>query len=74
MTISKSAKTMFGPAADWAKENWSFGDGALEPTVTTTTDRNLVGRSVCGQVDSIDNDTMVISDFFVNAKTYRRLE
>jgi uncharacterized protein (TIGR03067 family) len=71
---SKSAKTMFGPVDDWAKGNWSFGDGALDATVTTTTDRNLVGRSVCGQVDSIDNDTMVISDFFGNAKTYRRLE
>jgi hypothetical protein len=71
---SKSAKTMFGAADDWAKGTWSFGDGALEATVTTTTDRNLVGCGVCVHVDSIDNDTMVLSDFFGNAKTYRRQE
>jgi len=69
---SKSARKLFGAADDWAKGNWSFGDGTLEATVTTTTDRNLVGHRVGGHVDSIDNDTMVISDAFGTVKTYRR--
>jgi uncharacterized protein (TIGR03067 family) len=71
---SKSARTMFGADDDWAKGDWSFVDSNLDAYVTTTTDRNLVGHRVCGHVDSIDNDTMVISDAFGTVKTYRRLE
>jgi hypothetical protein len=70
---SKSAKTMLGPDSDWAKGDWSFGDRTLQAHVTTTTDRNLVNHVVWGHVDSIDNDTMVISDAFGTVKTYRRL-
>ena len=70
---SRSAKTMFGPDSDWAKGEWTFGDGTLQAYVATTTDRNLVNHVVYGHVDSIDNDTMVISDAFGGVKTYRRL-
>ena len=42
---SRSAKTMLGPAYDWAKGEWSFGDGTLQAYVATTTDRNLVSHS-----------------------------
>ena len=71
---SKSAKTMFGPASDSANGKWSFGDGTLSAFVAATTARNLAGHLVGGHVDSIGNDTMVLSDAFGTVQTYHRLK
>ena len=69
---SQSAKTIFGAAADSASGTWGFGNSTLEAYVQATTARDLAGHRVSGHVDSIGDDTMVISDAFGTVKTYHR--
>ena len=49
-----------------------FGNSTLEAYVQATTARDLAGHRVSGHVDSIGDDTMVISDAFGTVKMYHR--
>ena len=73
-TVQLSAfdKLALYAAADSASGTWSFGNSTLEVYVQATTARDLAGHLASGHVDSIGDDTMVISDAFGTVKTYHR--
>jgi hypothetical protein len=70
---SKSAKKLFGPASDSANGTWTFANSKLVASVFSTTNRDLAGHSILGRVNSIGDDTMVVTDAFGSVRAFRRL-
>jgi uncharacterized protein (TIGR03067 family) len=70
---SKSSRRLFGPASDSSNGTWNFAGNMLTASVRSTTDRKMAGHTVYGRVNSIGEDTMVVTDAFGSVRTFRRL-
>jgi uncharacterized protein (TIGR03067 family) len=70
---SKGSRRLFGPASDSSNGTWNFSGNMLTASVRSTTDRNMAGHTVYGRVNSIGEDTMVVTDALGSVRTFRRL-
>ncbi|MDX2036971.1 MAG: TIGR03067 domain-containing protein [Isosphaeraceae bacterium] len=70
---SRSGKRLFGPPSDSSNGSWTYGSGILSAWVTTTTDPRIAGHQIRGRVQSVGNDSFVVTDAFGTVKTFRRL-
>ena len=72
-TRTLSRKRLFEPGTKSFNGAWTFGQSRLTARVTGTTDRNLLGYSYIGRVQSIGEDTMVVADVTGGLRTFRKL-
>jgi uncharacterized protein (TIGR03067 family) len=72
-TWARGSKRLFGPASDSSNGNWTYQDSRLSAWVSSTTDPRIVGHRISGRVQTVGDDTMVITDAFGYVKTFRRL-
>lgn len=72
-TRTLSRKRLFEPPTKSFNGAWTFGQSRLTARVTGTTDRNMLGYSFIGRVQSIGEDTMVIADVTGGLRTLRKL-
>ncbi len=70
---ARGAKRLFGPPSDNSNGSWTYRTGLLSAWVTTTTDPRVAGHRFSARVQTIGEDTMVVTDAYGSVKTVRRL-
>lgn len=53
---------LFEPDTVTSNGTWSYGRGILSARVTGATDRNMLGYSLAGRLQSIGDDALVTAD------------
>ncbi len=72
-TRTLARKKLFEPDSNTSNGSWSYGRGILSARVTGTTDRNILGYSFAGRLQSIGDDAMVTADNTGKLMTLRRI-
>ncbi len=72
-TRTLARKRLFEPPTKSFNGAWTFGQSNLTARVTGTTDRNMLGYSFIGRVQSIGDETMVVADVTAGLRTFRKL-
>jgi uncharacterized protein (TIGR03067 family) len=67
------ARRLFGPSSDSSNGSWSYRGGRLLAWVTSTTDPRIAGHEFSARVQTIGDDSMVVTDVYGSVKTLRRL-
>ena len=70
---SRTGKRLFGPPTDSSSGPWSYNAGRLTAFVGRTTDKRVAGHQFDVRIQSIGEDTMVVSDPFGTISTFKRL-
>jgi uncharacterized protein (TIGR03067 family) len=72
-TWARGSKRIFGPPSDSSRGSWVYRDGLLSAWVTSTTDPRIAGNRINARIQTIGDDTMVVTDAYGSVKTFRRL-
>ena len=73
-TWARHQKRLFGPPSDTSSGSWSYTNGQLTAWVGRTTDPRIVGHSFSGRLQTIGDDSMVLTDSYGSVKTFRKLK